>query len=85
MTKEQMKLLKQVRMHAFAVVEANLYLDSHPDCKDGLEYYRKHNKAYEEAKAKYEKEYTPLTVNGAMNDDKWKWATDPWPWERGES
>lgn len=85
MDAEQSKLLKSVRMHSFAALEAHLYLDSHPTCKQALEYFQKHKKAYEEALAKYEEKYAPLTVSGVNNTDEWTWATSPWPWERSEN
>ncbi len=85
MDAERSKLLKSVRMHGFAVVEAQLYLDSHPTCKEALEYFRKHQKEYEEAVAKYEEKYAPITVGGVNSTDEWTWATKPWPWERSEN
>ncbi len=85
MDAEQSKLLKKVRMHSFAALEAHLFLDSHPSCKEALEYFRKHNEAYKEALAEYEEKYAPLTVGGVNNTEEWTWATMPWPWERSEN
>ena len=45
---EKQKLMRKLMACSFALTEANLYLDSHPTCKMGLEYYKKH-KAYESA------------------------------------
>ena len=85
MDAEQSKLLNTIRMHSFAVTEANLYLDSHPNCKMALEYFRKHQKEYDEALEKYEKKYAPLRVSGVNSTDEWTWATTPWTWERSEN
>ncbi len=85
MDAEQSKLLKSVRMHGFAVVEAQLFLDSHPTCKEALEYFKKHQNEYQNAVAEYEAKYAPITVSGVNNDEEWTWATKPWPWERSEN
>lgn len=79
------KLLNKVRQYYFAMVDANLYLDSHPDCKDGISFFEKHKKLYEEAKAEYEEKYAPLDLTSGVADDRWAWATEPWPWEGSEN
>lgn len=73
--------LKYVRQYSFAVLEAQLFLDSHPDCKEALAYYNKYKKLYDEAKTDYEKNYGPLTVLSSANDESWQWVNAPWPWE----
>ena len=35
-------LMKRVQMYEFALVEANLFLDSHPDDQEALKYYSKY-------------------------------------------
>ncbi len=81
MTNEQFKLMKKVQTASFALVEANLYLDTHPTCKEGLEYFRRHKEEYEQAKKEYEKSYGPLTANASDGTKKWEWVTQPFPWE----
>ncbi len=73
--------LKYVQQYSFAVLEAQLYLDSHPDCTEALAYYNKYKKLCEEAKADYEATYGPLTVDSDANDECWQWVKAPWPWE----
>ena len=47
--KERNKLLNKVRMYNFAIIEANLFLDTHPENKDALMYLKKVNELYEKA------------------------------------
>ena len=68
MTKE--KLLKRVDALNFAMYELRLFCDTHPDNMDALEMLKSYKKKYELAKAEYEKEYGPLTLNG-INSDEW--------------
>jgi len=79
------KLLSKVRQYYFAMVDANLYLDSHPTCKDGIAFFKKYKKLYDEAKEEYEKDYGPLDLESGVREDKWAWATEPWPWEGSEN
>ena len=85
MMTEKQRLMRKVQATAFALVEANLYLDSHPTCKNGLAYFEQHKKACDEAVEAYEAKFGPLTAKASNNSKKWEWVTTPFPWERGES
>ena len=77
---------KKIQAYEFTLTDVILYLDSHPNCPDGLEYYRKHKAMLEKAVAEYEKTYGPLTAMGVCDDEKkWTWATTAFPWERSEN
>ena len=68
---EKERLLRKIQACSFALVEANLYLDSHPTCRDGLAYFARHNE-----------KYGPLTITQNNSSKKWEWVTSPFPWER---
>ncbi len=82
---DKQKLMRQIQNCSFALTEANLYLDSHPTCPMGLEYYAKHKKEYDELMKEYAEKYGPITVGQSSTEKKWSWVTTPFPWERGES
>ncbi len=81
----------KVQQLSFALVEAGLYLDSHPTCEKGIAYFKKHKEALDKASAEYEKKYGPLKMENALDNDdkKWQWVCEPFPWvseyERSES
>lgn len=78
MTREA--LLKRVQVADFALIEARLFLDTHPSDAAAKEYYRKHFAQSEAARREFESKYGPLlenSENGAGAD----WISDPWPWE----
>lgn len=76
-------LLMQVDQAGFAVVDANLYLDTHPCDGAALDYYNEMLHAYKNAVAAYESQIGPLTAAGSRDVSYWSWVSDPWPWEGG--
>ena len=85
MADEKKKLMQRVRTLGFSLVEAELFLDSHPGCKESIEYYEKQLEKYREAVAEYEKKYAPITTHSGVVNGRWAWAECPWPWERSEN
>lgn len=85
LTSEKKKLMAKIQNHSFALDEARLFLDSHPDCEEAVKYYEKNLDAYKEAVKDYENRFAPIGENGAVMDGKWAWNTTPWPWERSEN
>lgn len=77
--KERNKLLNKVRMYNFAIIEANLFLDTHPENKDALMYLKKVNELYEKAKSEFVARYGPLKVTDVT--ENFDWVKGPWPWE----
>lgn len=79
MTTKEM-LLKRIAAIDFAIVELNLYMDTHPDdsqVNDKLnDYKEKSARLHEE----YEQEYGPITPDG-QEKNRWGWIADPWPWD----
>lgn len=78
---ERQKLLKKVQMYSFAVTDAALFLDTHPDCPQALAFYNKYKRLYESAKAEFEQAFGPLTINSDKNNERWAWVDGPFPWE----
>lgn len=79
------RLMRKLMACSFSLTEANLYLDSHPTCQYGLEYFRKHKEEYEKLLKEYTEKYGPVTFRDSTAEKKWDWVVSPFPWERGES
>lgn len=73
--------LLRLQMADFALIEANLYLDTHPCCQNGLEYFRCMRMERDNALREYEMNYGPITMDAASADGCWDWIDQPWPWE----
>lgn len=77
------ELLYQIQMYLFAMKDINLYLDLHPNDVNMLNKFYEYRNKYNELKKKYENEYSPLCINNVMNNNKWSWVDNPWPWDKG--
>lgn len=79
------KLLKEISMVDFAIVDLNLYLDTHPDDTDAVAYIKQYITILCRLKQEYASLYGPLTIYDATSNDssEWKWARMPLPWEGG--
>ncbi len=78
---EMSNLLREVQMAEFALVEANLFLDTHPTDANALEYFSKYQQIHDKAVAAYTAAYGPLTAM-QHTGSRWKWTDGPFPWER---
>ncbi|HIV34451.1 MAG TPA: spore coat protein CotJB [Candidatus Blautia intestinigallinarum] len=76
-------LLKKINEVSFAVDDILLFLDTHPDCQEALDFYRQNVAIRKEALSEYARLYGPLTIDTA--DDScsrsWEWIQQPFPWE----
>ena len=77
-------LLMAVNQAGFAVIEANLYLDTHPCDSQAIAYLKQMSQAYADARNAYEAQYGPLRAEKLQKIQ----STGPgqmtqWPWEGG--
>lgn len=71
---------------SFAVYEALLFLDTHPEDQEALQFFREHNRKRSHALKIYAQMYGPLTISTANETacGSWEWMNQPWPWEGGD-
>jgi spore coat protein JB len=74
-------MMRNVQARQFAVLEANLFLNTNPDNKTALAYFRRQQTAYNAARKEFEQKYGPLTAESQSNNEYWDWIKGPWPWE----
>ncbi len=76
------RLLHDVRIAFFKRTEANLFLDTHPEDREALRYFRDADREFREAKDDYERRFGPLCPGGeSVRDGKFIWIAAPWPWQ----
>ena len=79
---ERASLLKKMQMYDFMVDEMIIYLDTHPNCQQGLAHFKKYQELKNKAYAEYAQKYGALTADDTEVTDRWTWTDNPWPWER---
>lgn len=83
MSAEQKRLLHDIGVIDFVIVEMNEYLDTHPTDKEAMEYISHYVRMKNQAMREYAMKFGPLRISDTdgCNQNEWKWATQPWPWE----
>ena len=79
---EKEALLYQIMQYKFAIVELNLYLDTHPKDVKMLNLFKKYLEIEKQMCDRYEKMYGPIVLDSI--DDvgvSFRWIDSPWPWE----
>ena len=61
---DKQRAMRKVQAAAFALVEANLYLDSHPTCPQGFGILCRAQKAHEKAVKEYEEKVRSAHCEG---------------------
>lgn len=82
MNTDKKTLMQKLTEVDFAIHEAVLYLDGHPNNQKALEFYRRAVAERAELYAQYTSQYGPVTANG-VKQDTWSWIDGPWPWQNG--
>lgn len=72
-------VLAQISKLTFAVIEAALFLDTHPNDKDALCYYKEALKHLTTLKKQYIESGHSLSIVDGGNFDEY--SNGPWPWE----
>lgn len=80
---EKQKLLSWIDMVSFSVCDLGLFLDTHPNDTEAMEYYNHLNKLRNQAIKEYTSTYGPLVLDRYHAEEHYKWSTQPWPWEGG--
>lgn len=78
------RLLRNVQEASFAVDEARLYLDTHPEDENAKRYFDKYNDMRRKALQSFEQHYGALLTDDIdASRDGWTWVNDPFPWDEG--
>ena len=79
---EKDALMYQLMQYKFALIDLNLYLDTHPDDNNVLNLYQQYLTIEKQMCNKYESMYGPITLDSVyLGNNSWNWDNNPWPWE----
>lgn len=79
MTKSE--LFRKIQELSFVKTELELFLDTHPDSKVAMDYYRDTVDALKGYMTVYQAEHGPIHAEAGVMGDKWSWVDKPWPWQ----
>ncbi|MBO8173209.1 MAG: spore coat protein CotJB [Bacillaceae bacterium] len=75
-------LLQRLQELEFALVELQLYLDTHPGDQRAVMQFNQLSRKMKQVMYMYESKYGPLLQYGhSLSPYKWVWPYTPWPWE----
>ena len=79
---EQKNLKRYIDLVSFAALDCAMFLDTHPESKEALEYFEYYKNARKQAIKEYSSRFSPLNLDTVPKDTEfWAWANKPWPWE----
>ena len=80
---KQKELYEWIMMLGFCAVDMMLYLDTHPDDEEALNYFNQCTALYNAAKQSYQEQFGQLNAFSEQERSSWDWNTAPMPWEGG--
>ena len=79
----QKELYEWIMMLGFCAVDMMLYLDTHPDDEEALNYFNQCTALYNAAKQSYQEQFGQLNAFSEQERSSWDWNTALMPWEGG--
>lgn len=83
--KDRETMLSELSTISFAINDLTLYLDTHPDCENGLKLFKELLKKRMDLLADFATRFYPLTqismITGENKCDCYGWSEGPMPWE----
>ena len=78
---EQQRMLKDISIIDFTLVDLLLYLDTHPYDKQAMEYFNHYSRINKQMSKDFSARYYPLTAEMSTDTKEWSWVLSPMPWE----
>lgn len=78
---DRLSLQRALAEAGFAAHDANLFLDTHPDCTNALQYFFERQDEYADLLAEYVDRFGPISAGDDGDDGNWLWVKGPWPWQ----
>lgn len=79
--KDKCTALREISMVDFLLTDMKLYLDTHPNDKNALDYYHYYVKILKELQAAYAENFGPLFSEQSGCNKVWEWGMEPNAWE----
>ena len=77
---ERQELMQKIATYDFAIVELNLYLDTHPTDNDAKRKLSDYEEKSSILRSEYEEKYGPIVFRNSP-EYRMRWIKNPWPWD----
>lgn len=75
-------MIQRIKAYDFAILEMNLYLDTHPDDCQALSLFQMYQQKRAQLIEEYESMFGPhIKTVDDVQGDTFTWINDPWPWD----
>lgn len=81
LSQEGMRMLKDISIVDFVLVDLSLYLDTHPFDQEAMEYFNHYVRIKNKMSQDFSMRFFPLTLDQAESKKEWRWGAAPLPWE----
>lgn len=78
--RSERELMDIITKVSFAMDDTRLFLDTHPNCVEALEYFQKMHHIRHEAIKEYTERFGQIVSYHIDNCDAWDWNRAPLPW-----
>ena len=75
------KLIRELQLIDFSLIETILYLDAYPCSTEALDYYHKLLCEKKKIETLLADSGYPIVAQGNTSKTEWTWTKGPWPWE----
>lgn len=80
---ERERLLRRIAALDFALVDIQIFLDTHPNDAEALAKLDEYEQKARALREEFERNYGPIkSINAEPN--RWAWIANPWPWDNQE-
>lgn len=80
---ERERLMKRISSYDFAVIELQIYLDTHPNDAPLAAKLKEYLAKSDALRKEYEEKFGPIQAK-RENSNRWAWISNPWPWDSNE-
>lgn len=81
LSQEGMRMLNDISIVDFVLVDLTLYLDTHPFDREAMEYFNHYARIKNKMSRDFSMRHFPLTMDQAESNKEWRWGAAPLPWE----
>ncbi len=79
--KDRCTALYEISMVDFLLMDMKLYLNTHPNDKNAIEYYQHYAKILKDLRDAYAANFGPLFAEQSNGSKEWDWCSEPHAWE----